>query len=167
MKILLTGEMNVGKSTIIEKAIKDKNIKLQGFLTYQGPFFNNSYDTYIRDINKENTYSYQFRIVKREMGKSFFYPNVFDDTGMEILNNLEISEEYLTVFDEIGVIESTTSAFRYKLLELLNAPINFIGVIKEKDHPFLNEIRQLDFIDFYKITLHNRNEIYELINQKL
>lgn len=164
MKILLTGKIGVGKSTIIEKSICNKNIKIQGFLTYKGPFLNSSYDTYIRNINEKKIYNKDYRIVKRQT-EIVFYPETFDKIGMEILNEIKFSNEYLTIFDEIGVIESKSLFLKDKLLEILASPINFIGVLKEKDNPFLNEIKEKKYIELIHVTQENREEVYKKINK--
>lgn len=166
MKILLTGPMNIGKTTILEKTIYNKNMKLQGFITYPGPIINNIYNTYIREINSTKIFTNEMKIVDRS-NKSKFFPEVFDKNGMEILNNIVISKEYLTVFDEIGSIESHSKIYKYKFLEILNSDVNFIGVIKEKDNPFLNEIREYKFIDFFTVTKENRDDLIEIINKEL
>lgn len=166
MKILLTGQINIGKSTIIEKTVYNKNFELEGFLTYKGPIINNYYNTYIKDINQPNIFLNEYKIVDREF-KSKVYPDVFDKVGMEILNKIELNKNTLVVFDEIGSIESKSNLFKYKLIELLKSNINFVGVIKEKNNSFLNEIMEFNFIDFYKVTEENRDELTNIVNNQL
>lgn len=143
MKILLTGKMGVGKSTILKKAIKKYDIKNGIFTKKIGE---NVY-AWLLDSNKK------YIIGKRsdygmQINKEGF------DSLVEELKKIKIPEFF--VIDEIGYLEEKHPLFLEELKRIINESKNFIGVVRlffQERYPFLSSLKVIE------INEENRNTL--------
>ena len=63
--------------------------------------------------------------------------------------------------DEIGFLEAKSEAFCQAVLQLLNRNKPVIAAVKNKEHPFLNTIREHPNVHCFYITPKNRDALYE------
>lgn len=163
MNLLLTGNVNIGKSTIIHKVIQVMNIQPAGF--YTKPVW---IDQVIVGFKM---YDYHHRtspfwigikdtpLTCQPITENF---NVF---GSQILDDC-LQEPYI-ILDEIGFLERHAYAYQSKITALLDADITVLGVIKPKVTPFLNKIRARKDIILIEVTENNRNWLAFYIIQLL
>lgn len=168
--IFLTGEIQVGKSTAIRKALdampfltKDE---IGGFLTVAG---NRTVKTsgYVHIIaadgteqcTKENAVFYR----KFTNGSRHFdvYTEVFDGHGVELLQNT--AGKRLILMDEVGTAEKDCEQFHRQILETLSGDIPVLGVVQIRQGGFLDEIRNHPNVRVITVTKENRNSIPEQI----
>lgn len=153
MKILLTGPIGVGKSTIIDKVVKTMNIKKTGFYT-KPVIINNAVIGY-------KMYDYQRRIspfwigIKDSPLSCRPITANFDEYGSRIIENLQNTS--MVILDEIGFLERNAKIYQDKLTDLLDSDTNILGVIKPKNNPFLNDIKNRPDIILVEVTVENRN----------
>jgi len=168
MNILLTGEINTGKSTIVNRYLQTYSGTVGGFRTIRIQTDDDAFfGVYILDINdKEKILSKKNKVGDCFADKSLVrYCEVFDTLGIKVMtfNNLP----NLIVMDELGVIEKNSFCFQKKVHECLDSNIPVIGVIKNKQDPFLDSIRQRNDVKLINVDKYNRDAVFERITKML
>ena len=142
MHIFLTGEVQVGKSTAINKALALLNIPYLGFKTYGAEYKDDG--SSILYISPANNLNIKTKIAERNKNSSkkmVVNKNAFEVTGVEILKNSLNSETKLIIMDEIGFMESNFDGFKNQIREALDSDKIILGVVRNKNTEFLNEVR--------------------------
>ncbi|MCK8827287.1 nucleoside-triphosphatase [Natroniella acetigena] len=163
--LFLTGEIKVGKSTILEKVVTDLELKVAGFKTLpyidekelQGFYIESmiqkqKMDSSIQDsliAYKENDYRWTALI------------ETFKTEGVEILKASLQSTEKVILMDELGFFESEAQQFQDYVIQCLDSDKVVIGVIKPLKIEFLDRIRQRRDMKIIEVTLQNRDQAYE------
>ncbi|WP_454053023.1 nucleoside-triphosphatase [Clostridium sp. Marseille-Q7071] len=154
--LFLTAPSGTGKSTVIKKVLYELNISIGGFqvercLDNEGNIY---FDMISFKDKKRNNIIGKCAKSKKPI------PNLytFETKGVEILNtSLENSD--LIVLDEVGFLEENAENFKSSIIKVLDSNKIVLGVLKEFDSPFLNELRNRKDISIVKVTLDNRNYI--------
>ena len=167
--IFLTGEIQVGKSTIIKRIFSEIDVIPQGFNTV-------SIDSEDKSINhlyllpygstipliSDRPFAERNMLLRKKVG----YTDVFNEEGVEILRNSQENQNTeVIVMDELGFFESEAYRFQDEVFRCLDGDIPVIGVIKPQETDFLNQVRTHDKVDVVKITVENRDEIYTVLSK--
>lgn len=160
MNIFLTGGINVGKSTVIEHFLAShRDVKLGGFRTVCGSEHDDSGVFIVpasSDISCPRTE--QNKVGDRKKGKrKRSFPHVFNTAGLELLKDAENSD--IIIMDELGTMETGAEAFTARVLEILDGTTPVLGVIKPKQSPFLDAVRNHPNIQIAEVTPENRDEV--------
>ena len=155
--IFLTGKVQVGKSTIIQKLLSSdlcQGKRIGGFRTV-----NQGRSVYIigaeqplSSCSEKNICGYRYM----DRLNIDSYPEVFDNLGCSLLENAERSD--IIVMDELGFLESEAFAFQKKILEILDGDTPVIGVIKPRSSDFLDLVRKHPRVEILEVTPENRTE---------
>ncbi|EPY2277737.1 nucleoside-triphosphatase [Clostridium sporogenes] len=154
--LFLTAASGTGKSTIIEKVLCNLNVSIGGFQVK-------------RYLNKKGEMCFDIISLIDKKGNNLIgqciknenpTPNLytFENNGVEILN-ASFKNSNLIILDEIGFLEENAENFKSSVRIVLNSNKVALGVLKEFDSPFLNEIRSRKDIFILKVTLKNRDYI--------
>lgn len=73
----------------------------------------------------------------------------------------------IIVIDEIGKMECFSKLFVQKVLEALDSSKIVVGTIKEKGDEIINKIKLRNDTELIKLTLENRDNLPNLIYQKV
>ncbi|MGM0603210.1 MAG: nucleoside-triphosphatase [Bacillota bacterium] len=162
--IFLTGKKGAGKSTIIKKALLKLKITPGGFTvgrekTAAGSctaFFLLSGQKFVeidaKNKNEDNTFAF-----RKDTDSNFIIrPEIFETYGLELLENCKEP----VLMDELGRFELKAKKFRNKVIEILKSEKISIGIIKDEENEFLNEIRKLDNIKIFRVKEENRDKIF-------
>ncbi|MDR0876173.1 MAG: nucleoside-triphosphatase [Clostridiales Family XIII bacterium] len=162
--IFLTGEIQVGKTTIIERILSGIDFVPGGFCTVAGGAssdhsidhifiipFGESLDESAGIPPVADRYRNERVIVN--------YPEIFDTVGVRILKDSDGAR--LIVMDELGFMESEAEAFQSEVMRLLDGETPIIGVVKRRDTPFLDRVRAHENVTVIEIRRDNRDEIFE------
>ena len=165
MKLFLSGQPQVGKTTIIERIVEQLEIEVGGFLSWSTPFSEQGIsEVYLQKVS----YNLLDRSVENQIGRRVTgkgiecYPKTFDQAGISIL--AEAHRKDLLIFDELGYMENEAFLFQQRILELLNSPLPVLGVIKpvERCHSdFLMEIRRHPHFQEIVVTEENREHVVQ------
>lgn len=162
MNIFLTGNLQVGKSTIINKFITSHhNLKVGGFKTVSN--FDKSLGVYGGVyIGPASEDSFKFNedchVGNRVSGRKSF-PNIFD---IKCLEYLKIDDRYdLIIMDEIGFMETNAKKFSKAVLDVLDLDIPVIGVVKPIMEGLPLEVKMHKDIKLLEVTIENRNTIFK------
>ena len=165
----ITGNLHVGKSTLINWILDNCSFSdIAGFRTSR--YYNNKKleGFYIEDIrNKSENPKDKFigRCINKDNWVSI--PSTFDDYGVEILKGaLEINPR-LIVMDELGFFENEADEFQEMVLRVLDSEIPVLGVLKQKQTPFLDKIRNRDDVNLITISPDNRDEMCLVLAERI
>lgn len=173
--IIITGNVNIGKSTVLKKVLDMLGINSQyisGLKTQSCLRQSKITRYYMEPINIGIKLP---RIEKRIIGigvdgnKVQSFTSNFEKFGVKVLDNCLNNTSKLVVIDELGVFEKYAYNFQRKIHQVLNSNKLVIAVIKQVSVPFLNEIRSRQDVLLYEITECNRdiipNAIYNNLNR--
>jgi len=156
--ILLTGEIQIGKTTALRTFLKNSGTSADGFATY--------FDT--RETPR-TLYLARFDYALGTRGAEPIarfsdggsppevFSEVFDIHGVEILESCGKRE--LILLDELGNLEERSPRFKRAVLGILDGKKLVIGVVKLRESPFLNAVRAHPNVEVWTVTLENRGEI--------
>lgn len=168
MNLLLTGKIQVGKTTLIKRLIKDLDISVAGFYTSRH-FVRDKQDGFIiKDLSGSLTSDETtFYIAKGSPGTGWQpCPETFETIGVQILQNCLKSNSDLILMDELGHFESQAPLFQKLVHQCLSSPIPVLGVIKPRRTPFLDSIRQRTDVQVVTITPENRDDHYLILSKQ-
>lgn len=158
MVIMITGEKNIGKTTIMRKIYDVYYENVSGFCTKE--FFENEIRQgfFISELETETVPCKENIIAKMDGDfKPIVYPDIFDEFGVNIAKKCLNSAKSIIIIDEIGVFESKSEKFVKILDEILSSDKIVIAVLKKRQHIFLEKYEKL--YNPIEITLLNRNKI--------
>lgn len=167
MHIFLTGQRNIGKTTLIDKILDElpEYQKVGGFRTFKSEEFAPG-KSYILMASAENSAD-EFRVAHMDKtGPSYeVYPDVFDTCGVELLEKCGDSD--LIIMDELGFMESDSYKFQKKIIDLLDGGIPVLGAIKPQANHFLDRVRSHPKVRVIEVTEDNRDELLFIITKLL
>lgn len=165
MKILFCGDINSGKSTIIEKLIKDMKVSPKGYITVRMPPVDGVSHVHLYDIaNPPERVEDAPVIIELCKGKRVKRPELLESLGVEYLK--DIPEGSTVVLDEIGTLESACPEFQKALFKILDGNYNVLGSVKAQNTELLRRVRKHPDCDLFIITPDNRNELYEQVKRE-
>lgn len=158
--ILLTGEIQVGKTTLLNKILSSLNTSIGGFQTSR-IVNNNKKEFFIYPLkNKTKKYKIATIISGDISHKVEPYTDTFNFIGENIIEK-DIKTCDVIVLDELGFLESKANVFQEAVFKSLNSNCIVLGVIKPRDIPFLNKIRNREDTVIIEVTKENRDNLLE------
>lgn len=161
MKILLCGDINSGKSTLIERLLADIGETPRGYITVRVPenADGRSY-VYLYDISDpperlEDAYVIMLFENGRLVEK---HPELMSSVAAPVLES--IPEGSLVVLDEIGTLEDHEERFKAAIMHILSGNYRVLASVKAKNTDFLRAVRSHPDCELYIITPENRDELY-------
>lgn len=150
--LFLTGDIQVGKSTLLRRYFAEKKCRIGGFRSVWGDSEHRTlhllpYDSGI--CLEENC------IAERTSGKLIPHPEVFDRIGPTLL---DLPCDIL-VMDELGFLENDAHDFQAAVLAALNRNTPIVGVIKPKHTHFLDAVRSHRCVRIVEVTIENRETL--------
>ena len=154
--ILLTGQINAGKSTLIRRLLEQWKGTVSGFLTVTGEASESGErPVYILPAGGTGSFDY-VNLVGTGGSAARGRPEVFDTLGKAYLD----APGELVVMDELGIMEERAEAFQAAVLRRLDGRTPVLGVVKAKSHPFTDLVRAHPGVRLYTVTEENRDALY-------
>lgn len=158
MHTLIVGDIGVGKSTLINKLIKELNREVFGFqtkkiktATFEG--------IYIGEFGKEIIPSNQNLLGIVNGDKVDVIKDSFNNFSKNLLK--PIPKNYIIVFDELGFMERDEEEFCSTILSLFDGDTPIIAAVKsKKDISFLKKIKNHKKTKIFYINEKNRNLLF-------
>lgn len=163
MHIFLTGDVQVGKSTIIRKTLLALQLQaIGGFRSISVPDLpDGAMSVYLIPVGEKDPVVNDWNRVGirkgcgRGIGK---FPEAFERAGVQALKGAEGMP--LILMDEVGRMESAAARFSARILELLNEDTPILGVVQKiADTKLTNAIRQHPNVRVLTVTKENREEL--------
>ena len=162
--ILICGDVGVGKSTLIQKLLRESTRPLCGFVTKRIPgSLSGTHEVYIHPAAGERHCTDDNCVGLIDGAGAHPYPQGFDGYGASLL---DVQPGALVLMDELGFLESGAAAFCGKVLAALAGSVPVLAAVKSKETPFLQSVKQHPNVRVYIITEENRDALFaELLPQ--
>lgn len=166
MKILLCGDINSGKSTLIERLAVDIGEPVRGYITVRMPENGNGISyVYLYDAAKPPERIEDAQVIMALSAKGVErHPEYMSSIAAPLLES--IPEGSLVVMDEIGTLEDNEERFKAAVMRILSGNYSVLASVKAKNTRFLRDVRSAPGCELYIITPENRNDLYELIKRE-
>ena len=161
--IIICGERQVGKSTLVERLLKEINLPVYGVITKSMKQREDGYhEIYMfrasdkERIPRDENFLADCNSIDRHVNKE-----IFETLGVQYLS--EAKDDGIIVMDELGFMEADCERFTSAVLNRFDGDIPVIATVKST-HPeveFLNRVRSHPKAELYMITKENRDELYE------
>ncbi len=154
--IFLTGEKGIGKSTIINRVIQDLNLSFGGYIT-ERQVVGNIKSFSIKSLKSGNLYpiaSVDLDTLEKNINTDNFKYHIPDFLKKDIVNSDVI------ILDELGFMEKDIESFTETIYKILDSDKLVLGVIKDFDCEFLNQIRKREDCTIIRLNINNRDSIY-------
>ncbi len=168
MNIFLTGEIQIGKTTIIKRTIELLNLNYGGFKTYFGPDRDlPNRLLYMNSVTDPNVYCEEYGIVRFcEGSKPRVIADRFNIIGSELIRQA-MGNKQLIIMDECGGLERDSLEFQNQVLNALEGDTPILGVIKLDSSGWVDQIRNHPKVELITVTKENRDELPKIMKDKL
>ena len=165
MHLFLTGKVQIGKTTVVDKTIARLGVTPGGFRTYFGEDRRAPHHfLYMSSAARPRSFAPDHAVAEFRLGADGaptacqLLPR-FEELGLQCL---EAAPSYpLIVLDECGRLEQRLPAFRQRVLELLDGSPPILGVVREDAMGWLEEIRRHPRVRLIPVTEENRDRLAE------
>lgn len=164
---MVTGDINIGKSTLINQVIDQLDLEINGFRTLPYYIDKKRVGFYIEDIH-DSVKNSKDRQKEQMIGEIIGYKKVkpfnrtFNSLGVEILQE-SLKKDGIVLMDELGIIESKALPFQQMVMQCLNSDKLVICSIRDEQSQFLDAVRNHDESILYSIDDKNRDGMYESV----
>ena len=162
MHALIVGDRGVGKSTLIRRVLKELNRPVFGFETKKEEQLEDPLrgcPIYIYDAGKSHIRTPNNLIGYHKEQDIPAITAAFDRYAPRLLE--AVPEDAVVELDEIGFLEAKSDAFCQAVLHLLEGKNPVIAAVKNREHPFLDTVRNHPNARCFYITAENRDALYE------
>ena len=160
MHIFLTGDIQVGKTTIIRRFLSQSGLSADGFMTYWEFESCDVQNLYLSSYSADSRPA-ERHLIAHDSGQQLVLPenmtSVFDAHGSDILANS--GKRDVIVMDELGFLESKAAAFQQAVMRHISGNVPVLGVIKPRQTEFLDGIRAHPNVTVREVTAENRDAI--------
>lgn len=167
--LFLTGEIQVGKTTLIQKFLCTLGLIPGGFQTYFGPDrLEPEHHLYLCPAWERPVFDVAHRL-------AFFQPGVppqafdrqFETRGVSYIE--DASRPWpLKVFDECGFLEQSAPAFQKAIITALDQKTPVLGVLKQTGCPsWLDQISSHPEVERILVTPDNRDQLLPVLLQRV
>lgn len=158
--ILICGEVGAGKSTLIQRLLRQNARPLYGFITKKLDSDENGFHPiYIHPAGAaERKFEQDNLIGTCDRRTHNINLNAFNTLGVSYL---QAKPDGIIVMDELGFMESKADAFVKSVFAALDGEIPVIAAVKARfDVPFLNEVRAHPKTMLCTMTTDNRDALF-------
>ena len=145
MHIFLTGTVQIGKTTVIDKTLALLGVTAGGFRSYFGA-----------DRHCPSHHYLYMSSAAHGMMRHAVLPR-FEELGLQYL--AQASAYPLIILDECGRLEQRFPRFCAQVLELLEGETPVLGAVRQDVMGWLEEIRHHPKVQLVTVTEQNRNEL--------
>lgn len=160
MHIFLTGEVQIGKSTVIDKTVSLLSVPVGGFRSGYGPDRSRrSRWLYLWDASGPPIYDETHGVVRFTDHGIEVFPERFDVLGGKALRRARETNAGLILMDECGRFEGQAAGFQSELFAALEGEVPVLGVVRQGFHGWLDAIRSHPKVTLLPVTADNRDAL--------
>ena len=165
MHSFIVSAPGVGKSTLIQRVLKELNRPVFGFLTRKekdtwDPVLGNP--IYIYPAEGPFIRAEENLIGHCKDRRPVVYKEVFDHFAPRLWE--PVPQGAVILMDEIGFMEASSEAFCNGIFYLLDGDIPVLAAVKDKDTHFLRSVRNHPNAQCYYLTEDNREEVFQQVS---
>ena len=162
--LFLTGEKQVGKSTLLRKLIEAKALDCSGFETQafylSGERRGFSLHGRVKMLPYENDCICCVRVEEK---RSVPVLSVFEENGVKMLKESLSSSAPFILMDELGRLERNADAFIAEVFACLDSDKRVIGVLQKCSSEHVNAIAQRSDVTIITVTPENRDSLLQML----
>ncbi len=160
MHIFLTGNVQIGKSTVIDKVLAQFNGKIGGFRTAFGTDRNEADRwLYMWDAADAPKLDETHGVVRFIARSPEVFLSRFNEIGGNAIRQAQKENAALILMDECGRFEGDAAEFQSELFAALDGKIPVLGVIRYNAKGWLDKIRSHPNVTVLTVTEENRDEL--------
>ena len=165
--IFLTGEKQVGKSTLVSAVLAATKLKYSGLRSISVFDEKNDRNVYLISASKDSAETPALVGVCSQHHITQRNPEVFDDVGCRLLDFRPGTE--LVIIDEIGNMECDAHRYSERILSLMErTDIRILGVLQKMARTDLAAaIRQHPNVRMIEVTPENRDNLVLVLSELL
>ena len=165
MKILLCGDINSGKTTLIQRLLADMSAAPRGYITVRMPEVDGVSNVYLYDIaNPPERVEDAAVIMAISDTGTEKHPERLDALGVLYLT--DIPDGSVVVLDEIGSLETASPEFQKAVMRILSGDYTVLAAVKAANTDFLRAVRRHPDCELYIITPDNRDALYAQLKEE-
>ena len=160
--IFLTGEKQIGKSTLWAKVLERSGICPTGFQTLEY-LVNGCFRGYrLHGLGRVPEQFGNDVPISVFLRRKLHLPvtESFNIFGTALLR-LALEDGGFILMDELGIFERSAGDFRQAVSDCLNGDCHVLGVLQKADDPFLEAILNRPDVLVFTVTKENRDELVE------
>lgn len=161
--IIICGERQVGKSTLISKLQSDLTVPVYGVITkVMRKREDGFHEIYMfRPDDRERRLSEANHLADTDSITRKVSPALFETMGVELIS--EARTGGVIILDELGFMEASAPQFCQTVLSAFDGDIPVLAAVKRgfENVEFLNKIKAHPKADLFMIDEQNRDELYE------
>lgn len=166
MHALIVGPRGIGKSTLIRRVLQALGRPLYGFETKKETSLTDSIlgdPIYIYDAGMEHQQTPENLVGYCENKHATCIVDAFERYANKL--SYPVPKGAIVELDEIGFLEAKAPNFCKAILSLLDGSVPVLAAVKDKDVPFLEQVRSHPNAKCFYITQENRDALYEEVLQ--
>lgn len=168
--VFLTGDIQSGKSTVIQKVLANLDVTVGGFCSGYGPD-RAAEDRllYLWDAAENPVYDEAHSVAQITPHGRNAFPDRFDILGCSALRRARETNVDLILMDECGFLERDAAQFQAEVLKTLDGTRPVFGVVRLRSSGWTDSIRNHPNVILITVTKENRDilpdQITELLKQ--
>ncbi len=156
--LFLTGEKQVGKTTLLQKLTGGFTGTIDGFVTVKtADVYNGRFSVHLLRVLNNETPSQDNVLFFCDEARTEETSRRFDRLGCAALSPHKAVD--LIVMDELGPAEMRAKAFQAAVFQILAGDIPVIGVLQKAESAFLNCLKAYPGTTLVEVTKDNRDEL--------
>lgn len=163
--ILLSGQPEVGKTTLIMKILAELPFKARGFYTQEIRDKGVRKGFKIRTLDgREGVLAHMDSPSPQRVSKYGVNVEEFERIGVKVLEEA-LEQGSPVVIDEIGKMELYSKRFRETLLKVLDRSPLVIATIGQQREPFIERVKSRPDVAILAVTLENRDSLVAKVKE--
>lgn len=157
---LIVGAQGVGKSTLIQKVLRELALPVSGYETKKEDGLADpalGTPIYIYPAGTEHVQAPERLLGYRACKNPVTFTEAFDRFAERLNSETDAG---IVVLDEIGFMESGAESFRAAILKKLDGDVPVIAAVKNVDTPFLCQVREHPNCRCFHINEENRDALF-------
>lgn len=168
-KYVIVAPRRTGKTTLVNRLIECTSKNVRGFQTARLMNVqdeNGLHPLYIFPAGKNIVVDNKHCLGYCGKGVHKVNNDVFNSLGVKLISS--DNKDDLIVMDEVGFMEMEATQFKKKIFDVLESKNPVLIMLKDKPGiSFLDEIKNRKDIELINMTIENRDEVFELIKDRL
>lgn len=162
LHLFLTGEIQVGKSTIVPSVVSRLGVPVSGFRTVSVFRDGGESDVFLIPASGSLSDCCSASLLARRVPgrRPEVREEVFVSCGVPLLSECSGA---LVLMDELGWMESSSRLFQEAVFSVLGGPVPVLGVVRDQRLPFLDAVRDHPQVEVVVVTRENRDALRERV----
>ncbi len=166
--VFLTGDIQSGKSTVIQKVLANLDVTVGGFCSGYGP--DRAAENrllYLWDAAEAPAYDEAHSVAQITPQGRKAFPERFDILGCNALRRARETNVDLILMDECGFLERDAAQFQAEVLKTLDGACPVFGVVRLHSSGWTDSIRNHPNVTLITVTKENRDILPDQITALL